>query len=111
MSNKKKLKSIRLEKFGYSKWYTGSVVLFTLSFLFGYCAYLNFFVKTQCAFGGSKLSWVFALTCESFGNVGAAVLWFTISVISFVLGVRNILIQIKSNKSSKKDAQKTRASS
>jgi len=110
MRNKKILKSDRSKSSRYFNKYLG-VVLIMLSLFAGFIAYFNIFVKAQCTYGGSKLSWVFALACESFGNVGVAAIWFAFSVITLIFGVKNIVSQIKSNKSSKKDALKTRASS
>jgi hypothetical protein len=78
MSNRKKDR--------YSAIYIGMA---SLCFSFGalYASYLNFHVKENCSYGGSKLTWLFGIVCESLGKSGAAWLWLIIGIVAFVVGV------------------------
>lgn len=53
-----------------------------------YASYLNFYVKENCSYGDSKLTWLFGVVCESLGKAGVAWLWLTIGIVAFVVGIR-----------------------
>lgn len=82
MSNKQKVRDNKIY-FG-----TISIVFSALAF---YVSYLHFYIKDQCSYGGSRLSWLFAIVCESLGVAGMAALWLLIGIIAFSLGVGILL--------------------
>jgi hypothetical protein len=45
-------------------------------------------VVDKCSYGGSKLSGLFGLVCESLGKTGVAWLWFMIGLAALVLCIR-----------------------
>lgn len=51
-----------------------------------YASFFNFYIKESCSYGGSKLSWLFGIVCESFGQAGISVLWLIFGVFAFVIG-------------------------
>ncbi|PUA26331.1 MAG: hypothetical protein B0W54_24015 [Cellvibrio sp. 79] len=51
-----------------------------------YASYFNFYFKEGCSYGGSKLSWLFGIVCESFGQAGISVLWLIAGIFAFVIG-------------------------
>ena len=51
-----------------------------------YVSHFNFHTKESCSYGGSKLSWLFGIVCESFGQMGISVFWLIAGVFAFVIG-------------------------
>lgn len=51
-----------------------------------YTSYFNFYIKEGCSYGGSKLSWLFGIVCESFGQAGISVLWLIAGIFAFAIG-------------------------
>lgn len=62
-------------------------VLISTSFVAFYASYFNFYVADRCSCGGSKLSWLFCIVCESVGQTGASILWLAIGIFMFSMGV------------------------
>jgi hypothetical protein len=51
-----------------------------------YASYFNFYGKQSCSYGGSKLSWLFGIACESIGQAGVSIVWLVGGVFAFTLG-------------------------
>jgi hypothetical protein len=61
------------------------------SFMAAFSSYYNFFVIEKCTYGGSKLSWLFAIICETVGNTGIAITWLILSILAFTFGIKLII--------------------
>ena len=81
MINKRKSKNQRN--------YVG-ITFILASFAAFYASYFNLYVAVKCSYGGSKLSWLFGMVCESLGKTGASILWSAIGF--FIFGVGSLLL-------------------